>query len=32
MELNPDCRMIMELGRFLTAAAGTYVVRARYVK
>ncbi|MFF1767851.1 diaminopimelate decarboxylase [Streptomyces sp. NPDC058249] len=29
---NPDCRMIMELGRFLTATAGTYVVRARYVK
>jgi diaminopimelate decarboxylase len=24
--------MIMELGRFLTATAGTYVVRARYVK
>lgn len=29
---NPNCRMIMELGRFLTAMAGTYVVRARYVK
>lgn len=29
---NPHCRMIMELGRFLTATAGTYVVRARYVK
>lgn len=29
---NPHCRMIMELGRFLTAAAGTYIVRARYVK
>ncbi|MGW9440656.1 diaminopimelate decarboxylase [Streptomyces sp. NPDC055607] len=29
---HPGCRMIMELGRFLTATAGTYVVRARYVK
>ncbi|MCF1595941.1 diaminopimelate decarboxylase [Streptomyces muensis] len=29
---NPHCRTIMELGRFLTAMAGTYVVRARYVK
>lgn len=29
---NPNCRMIMELGRFLTATAGTYIVRARYVK
>ncbi|WP_254398936.1 diaminopimelate decarboxylase [Streptomyces sp. AC602_WCS936] len=29
---NPNCRTIMELGRFLTAQAGTYVVRARYVK
>lgn len=29
---NPNCRMIMELGRFLTAMAGTYVIRARYVK
>ncbi len=29
---NPHCRMIMELGRFLTATAGTYIVRARYVK
>ncbi|MGW7056343.1 type III PLP-dependent enzyme [Streptomyces sp. NPDC054888] len=29
---NPRCRMIMELGRFLTALSGTYVVRARYVK
>ncbi|MET9971245.1 diaminopimelate decarboxylase, partial [Streptomyces sp. NPDC006356] len=29
---NPHCRMIMELGRFLTAMAGTYIVRARYVK
>ncbi|MFE9449503.1 type III PLP-dependent enzyme [Streptomyces sp. NPDC006739] len=29
---NPHSRMIMELGRFLTAMAGTYLVRARYVK
>ncbi|WP_234379912.1 type III PLP-dependent enzyme [Streptomyces caniscabiei] len=29
---NPKCRLIIELGRFLTATAGTYVVRARYVK
>ncbi|MEU6671827.1 type III PLP-dependent enzyme [Streptomyces sp. NPDC046727] len=29
---HPHCRLIMELGRFLTADAGTYVVRARYVK
>lgn len=29
---NPHCRTIMELGRFLTATAGTYIVRARYVK
>ncbi|MFR9799991.1 diaminopimelate decarboxylase [Streptomyces sp. MS06] len=29
---HPHCRLIMELGRFLTAEAGTYVVRARYVK
>ncbi|MER6011750.1 type III PLP-dependent enzyme [Streptomyces bluensis] len=29
---HPDCRLIMELGRYLTARAGTYVVRARYVK
>jgi diaminopimelate decarboxylase len=28
----PDCQLIMELGRFLTARCGTYVVRARYVK
>ncbi|AJE85965.1 diaminopimelate decarboxylase [Streptomyces albus] len=28
----PDCRLIMELGRFLTAPAGTYVTRALYVK
>ncbi|MER7394146.1 type III PLP-dependent enzyme [Streptomyces sp. NPDC000151] len=31
-ERNPKCRLIMELGRYLTAMAGTYVVRARYVK
>ncbi|MFJ6694981.1 diaminopimelate decarboxylase [Streptomyces sp. NPDC091272] len=29
---NPNCRTIMELGRFLTAMAGIYVVRVRYVK
>jgi diaminopimelate decarboxylase len=29
---HPDCRIIMELGRYLTAWSGTYVVRARYVK
>ncbi len=29
---HPDCRIIMELGRYLTARAGTYLVRARYVK
>ncbi|MER6347309.1 type III PLP-dependent enzyme [Streptomyces sp. NPDC001595] len=29
---HPDCRIIMELGRFLTADAGTYVTRALYVK
>ncbi|MFD8233734.1 diaminopimelate decarboxylase [Streptomyces sp. NPDC059696] len=29
---HPDCRVIMELGRFLTADAGTYVTRAAYVK
>ncbi|MFF8961042.1 type III PLP-dependent enzyme [Streptomyces sp. NPDC014894] len=29
---NPGCRLVTELGRFLTATAGTYVVRARYVK
>lgn len=31
-ERNPRCRLIIELGRFLTATAGTYAVRARYVK
>lgn len=29
---HPDTRMIMELGRYLTAQAGTYVARVRYVK
>lgn len=29
---HPDTRIIMELGRFLTAPAGTYVARVRYVK
>ncbi|UYQ63028.1 type III PLP-dependent enzyme [Streptomyces peucetius] len=29
---HPGCRVIMELGRYLTARAGTYMVRARYVK
>ncbi|MFJ8311760.1 MULTISPECIES: type III PLP-dependent enzyme [unclassified Streptomyces] len=29
---HPRTRLIMELGRFLTAEAGTYVVRVRYVK
>ncbi|NJQ01904.1 type III PLP-dependent enzyme [Streptomyces sp. PLAI1-29] len=29
---HPECRVIMELGRFLTADAGTYVTRALYVK
>ncbi|WP_310727870.1 type III PLP-dependent enzyme [Streptomyces sp. N2A] len=29
---HPQCRLIMELGRFLTAPAGTYVTRALYVK
>jgi diaminopimelate decarboxylase len=28
----PDTRMIMELGRYLTAPSGTYMVRVRYVK
>lgn len=31
-ERHPGCRLIMELGRYLTATAGTYVVRARCVK
>jgi diaminopimelate decarboxylase len=29
---NPGTRVITELGRYLVAEAGTYVVRARYVK
>ncbi|WP_182885270.1 type III PLP-dependent enzyme [Microbispora sp. H10885] len=29
---HPDCRVIMELGRYLAGRSGTYVVRARYVK
>ncbi|PJM98657.1 diaminopimelate decarboxylase [Streptomyces sp. CB01201] len=29
---HPDCRLIMELGRYLTARAGTYVTRVLYVK
>ena len=29
---HPDTRLIMELGRYLTAMAGTYVVRVLYVK
>jgi diaminopimelate decarboxylase len=29
---HPGCRLINELGRYLTAMAGTYVVRALYVK
>jgi len=29
---HPDCRLILELGRYLTAMSGTYVVRALYVK
>ncbi|MEU4377332.1 type III PLP-dependent enzyme [Pseudonocardia alni] len=29
---HPRTRMIMELGRYLTAEAGTYVARVRYVK
>ncbi|WP_116245457.1 type III PLP-dependent enzyme [Nocardiopsis sp. FIRDI 009] len=29
---NPRCRLMMESGRFLTARAGTYVVRIREVK
>ncbi len=28
----PDTRMIMELGRFLVAVSGTYMVRVRYTK
>ncbi|GHF70373.1 diaminopimelate decarboxylase [Amycolatopsis bartoniae] len=29
---HPETRLIMELGRYLTAMAGTYVVRVLYVK
>ncbi|MGW7362918.1 type III PLP-dependent enzyme [Streptomyces sp. NPDC054841] len=29
---HPRTRLVMELGRYLTATAGTYVVRVRYVK
>ena len=29
---NPDTRLMMELGRYLTAPAGIYVVGVRYVK
>jgi diaminopimelate decarboxylase len=29
---SPGTRLVMELGRYLTALAGTYVVRVRYVK
>lgn len=31
-EKHPDCRLINELGRYLTAACGTYVTRALVVK
>ncbi|MFB7907403.1 type III PLP-dependent enzyme [Kitasatospora sp. NPDC056076] len=31
-ERHPDTRLIMELGRFLVAASGTYVTRVRYTK
>ena len=31
-ERNPHCRLMMESGRFLTARAGTYVIRVREVK
>jgi diaminopimelate decarboxylase len=29
---HPGTRLVMELGRYLTAPSGTYVVRVRYVK
>ncbi|MEU4442296.1 type III PLP-dependent enzyme [Actinosynnema sp. NPDC050801] len=29
---HPGTRLVMELGRYLTATSGTYVVRVRYVK
>lgn len=31
-ERHPGCQIAMELGRYLTALAGTYLVRVRYVK
>ncbi|MFE4361035.1 type III PLP-dependent enzyme [Kitasatospora xanthocidica] len=31
-ERHPGTRLVMELGRYLTALAGTYVTRIRYVK
>lgn len=31
-QAHPETRLIMESGRFLTARAGTYVMRVRYVK
>lgn len=32
VQRHPETRLIMELGRYLTAMAGTYVVRVLYVK
>ncbi|WP_329182062.1 type III PLP-dependent enzyme (plasmid) [Streptomyces decoyicus] len=29
---HPDTRLVMELGRYLTAQSGTYITRVRYVK
>jgi diaminopimelate decarboxylase len=29
---NPDSRLIMELGRYLTAPAGIYIMKVRYIK
>lgn len=31
-EQHPDTRLVTELGRYLTAPSGTYVVRVQYVK
>ncbi|MGW4892742.1 diaminopimelate decarboxylase [Kitasatospora sp. NPDC004240] len=31
-EAHPGTRLLLELGRYLTAPAGTYVVKVRYVK
>ncbi|MGD3112000.1 type III PLP-dependent enzyme [Streptomyces sp. YGL11-2] len=31
-DAHPRTRLVMELGRYLTATAGTYVARVRYVK